>query len=230
MIAVQLSQFSGPLDILLSLIQEKKIHITEISLSEVTEQYLHYVEQLDDSRAHELADFLTVASQLLVLKAKRLLPDFFPDEEESGPSLEEQLRLYKQFVDASKDIQKRWLAAYGSHGRIEPPRASETFIPPGNATKESLYTLMHHIIERRTPPKALPSVRIDKTVSIKEKIASIQEILKKVDRLFLHDMYQGTENKTDMIMAFLAVLELVKQESVALSQSNIFGDILLTRV
>lgn len=228
MIDLRLEQFSGPLDLLLSLIQEKKIEITEISLSEVTEQYLHYVEQLEESRVHELADFLTVASQLLILKAKRLLPEYFP-EEEDGPSLEEQLRLYKQFVDVSKQINKCWLSGRRSHFRIEPPRVADTFVPPERCTPDTLRQAMVFLVERLTPLKPLPSVRIDKSVSIKEKIASLREALQRVETFYFHEILHSQKNKTEMIMGFLALLELVKQQTVSLNQQENFGDILIKR-
>src|SRR3989338_1878896 len=104
-----LDQFSGPLDLLLSLLEESKLNISEVSLSSITEQYLTYLDTLEDNRAEELADFLVVGSRLLLLKSKMLLPQFAPEEDE-GTSLEEQLRLYKVFLEASKGVNRLWQA------------------------------------------------------------------------------------------------------------------------
>jgi segregation and condensation protein A len=76
-----LTQFTGPFDLLLSLVEGQELKITEIALSEVTEQYLQYLDTLEETEAEELADFLVVAAKLLYMKSKRLLPEFMPEEE-----------------------------------------------------------------------------------------------------------------------------------------------------
>ena len=127
----QLEKFSGPLDLLLSLIDEEKLDINELAISEVTEQYLRYLEAMEEKRPEELADFLVMATRLLLLKSKNLLPQLETDEEE-GPSLEEQLRLYKAFVEASKKLNKKWLEGRVANFRIEPPRHPTSFVAPAN--------------------------------------------------------------------------------------------------
>ena len=130
-VKVKTTHFSGPLDLLLSLIAEKKMSITELALAEVTEQYVHSIDALEEKDPDELADFLVIATKLLLLKSKSLLPQFFP-EEEDGPSLAEQLKLYKAFVDASKKIHAIWEQSNNIYFRIEPTRRPTEFIPPEN--------------------------------------------------------------------------------------------------
>lgn len=226
MIDVKLAQFSGPLDLLLSLIQEKKIEITELSISEVTEQYLGYVEQLSDDDVHHLADFLTVASRLLVMKSRLLLPQFFPEEEDEK-SLEAQLKLYKLFADASKVINKQWLAPGRSAFHIEPARKAAGFVPPENCTAGSMANSMAKLLTRIAPLKPLPKVHIDRRVSVKEKIQEIRKALKKVKEVYFHDMISSQKNNSEVIVGFLALLELVKQQEVDLKQEETFGDILV---
>src|SRR3990167_7246611 len=100
---IKLEQFEGPLDLLLTLIEEQKIDITQVSLSQVTEQFLQYVSTARGMHPEELADFLVVAAKLLFIKSKTLLPSLHIEEEDGD--LEKQLKMYKLYYDASQRIQ-----------------------------------------------------------------------------------------------------------------------------
>lgn len=226
---VKLQQFEGPFDLLLSLIDDEKLSLSELSLSNVTEQFLVHLDTLEENRAEELADFLVVAARLLLLKSKMLLPQFSPEEEE-GPGLEEQLRLYKAFVDASKKLNKRWLSSLRSVFREEPPRERTGFTPPEDVTLERLHTSMLQLIHRLAPPKPLPTTHIDKAVSMKERLDIIRNMLKSKKSFNFHDVLSSARNKTEVIVSFLALLELVKQRTVSLSQDDNFTDIVIERV
>lgn len=227
---VNLEQFTGPLDLLLALIAEEKMPITELSLSKVTEQYVAYVESLEEDAIspEELADFLVIAAKLLLLKSKALLP-FFTKEEEDGPSLADQLRLYKAFIDASKSVNKLWLNPSRALFRAEPLRKSEGFVPPANVTLASVCQSMLQLINRLAPPKPLPKTLMDKAVSLKEKIASLKSLIQKHKSLLFHHTIENVRNKTEVIVSFLALLELVKQQEVQFNQETQFGDIFLER-
>src|SRR3989338_6596602 len=116
---IKLEKFQGPLDLLLQLIEQDELNITEISLSNVTEQFFDYLNKLEESRSEELADFLVIATKLVYLKSKHLLPYLYPEADE-GPSLAEQLKLYKRYADASKEIGRLWEQGSIASGRIEP--------------------------------------------------------------------------------------------------------------
>ncbi len=225
-ITLQLNTFSGPLDLLLSLIDEKKLSITEIALSEVTEQYLHVLEEVDDRNADELADFLVIATRLLLLKSKTLLPSFL-GEEEGGPSLEEQLRLYKIFVDASKRISNLWSTKHHGFFRIEPTRVPEEFVPPQNVTTQSLHFSIKALLLRLTPPKSLPKITLDRSISVKDKIDHIRQLLRQAKSCYFNDIIHDSTNRTDIILGFMAVLELIKQKQVVVRQQSTFGTITL---
>ena len=122
---IKLEKFQWPLDLLLQLIEQEKMAITEISLSEVTEQFLNYLDKLsapgvDSDHSDFLADFLVIAAKLVYLKSKHLLPYLQPEEDE-GPNLADQLKLYKQYLEASKKILAFWQAERLAYGRTEPP-------------------------------------------------------------------------------------------------------------
>ena len=224
-----LDQFSGPLYLLLSLLEESKLNISEVSLSSITEQYLTYLDTLEDNRAEELADFLVVGSRLLLLKSKMLLPQFAPEEDE-GTSLEEQLRLYKVFLEASKGVNRLWQADSRSFFRFEPPRRPLQFVAPINLSRDSLRQSMLQLVDRLTPPKPLPETAIDRAVSMKETIDRIRALLKKNRRLSFGELLTSAHNRTEVIVSFLALLELVKQKAVALRQREIFSDIVIEKI
>lgn len=223
-----LKQFEGPFDLLLSLIDQRKLEITEVALSEVTEQYLQYLDSLEGDRADYIADFLVVATKLLLLKSRSLLPQFLPDEDD-GPGLEEQLKLYKMYVDASRHIETYWESNTRTFFREEPTRKVEEFVPPVNATQDRLHASMVQLIKRLKPPKPLPKVEIDKTVSLKQKVQHIRTLLQKTKQVRFHEVLSVANNRSEIIVGFLALLELVKQRSVHLNQDESFGDILVER-
>src|SRR3989344_3216553 len=108
MLHTKTKNFEGPLDLLLSLIEERKLDVTTIALADVTEQFLQYIKQLEISDPTTLADYLAIAAKLLVIKSKAILPslEIEPEEEEAGGDLESKLILYKQFKEAAKFLKR----------------------------------------------------------------------------------------------------------------------------
>lgn len=221
----KVGQFSGPLDLLLNLIEEQELDINDIALSQVTEQYLRYLDSMETKKPEELADFLVMAARLLLLKSKKLLPVF--EEEEEGPSLAEQLRLYQLFAAAAKRLNKRWADKFKSSFRFEPPRRPAEFAPPKNFTLENLHESMVKLLQRIKPLEPLPQARIDRTISLKEKIAEIRQLLTANGSASFSQALRHSQNKTEIIIGFLALLELVKQRSVTLKQRGAFNEILI---
>jgi segregation and condensation protein A len=225
---LHLEQFSGPLDLLLHLIAEERLSVSEIALSKVTEQFMAHLDAMEGGRAEELADFLVVAARLLLIKSRLLLPQFAP-EEDDGPVLEDQLRLYKLFADASRKLNRLWMGEEKASFRIEPPRRSADVLLPANATLASLHERMVQLIARLAPPKPLPETRIDKAISLKRKLDEIRAVLARAKTLSFHALLSDAKNRTEIIVSFLAVLELVKQHAATARQDEGFGDILIVR-
>ncbi|MBT4941524.1 MAG: segregation/condensation protein A [Candidatus Magasanikbacteria bacterium] len=219
--------FEGPFDLLVSLIEDKKMAISDVSLSVVTEQYLQYIEQHAEISAEDVSDFLVVATKLVLHKSRQLIPQFFP-EEEDGPSLEKQLSLYKAFVEASAHIQRYWEKRTIGFFRHEPLRKNEEFVPPKNATQYHVHNAMLRLVKRLTPRKPLPQVRMEETQSVKEKISEIRQVLRRASKIHFSQVVGNTKTKSDIILGFLAVLELVKQEDVTLQQDHTYGDIIIS--
>ena len=174
---LKLEKFEGPLDLLLQLVDQEKLSISEIALAKVTEQFFSYLDRLEKNRPEELADFLVVAARLIYLKSHSLLQYAYPEEEDSGPGLADQLKLYKQYVEASKQVNSLWEAGKIAYGRIEPPVKSKEFVLPTNAGAGNLHDSMVLLLSRLKPVDPLPKTTIDHSISIKQKIDSIRHLL-----------------------------------------------------
>ncbi|MFA6486280.1 MAG: ScpA family protein [Candidatus Magasanikbacteria bacterium] len=221
--AVKLEKFEGPLDLLLQLVELEKMNISEIALSEVTDQFLLYLNKLEGNRSEELADFLVIATKLVYLKSRTLLPYLYP-EEDDGPSLADQLKLYKQYIEASKKILILWEQNRIAYGRIEPPVKPDGFVLPGNAQTTDLHRSMLALVARLRPISALPTATIDHTISVKHKIESIYNLVKSRRHLNFKDLLASAYNRTEVIISFLALLELVKDSKASVHQKDAYSD------
>lgn len=226
MYKIELEQFQGPLPLLLQLIEKEELDITEVSLASITEQYLAYVEQAQDLPTGDLADFLVVASKLLLIKSKLLLPSLQLDDEEAG-DLEKQLKIYRIYYDASKHIHKVIGKKKFSYFReVSRVRSQEPiFNPPEGITTKNLRNYFREVLDRIEPIVRLPQEMIKKTVSIQEKISQIENTISTEVRLNFKTLLTQSKNKTEVIVTFLALLELVKQRSVRVMQENVFEEI-----
>lgn len=225
---VNLTQFSGPLDLLLSLVEEQKMDITEISLSAVTEQYLKYLKEMSEADVDELADFLVIAARLLLLKSRSILPQLQPIDDNAA-NLADQLRVYKAFVEAARGINRLWLRPERSYFRIESPRRPKEFSSPANFLSGNLRAFMVQLLHRLEPPRPLPSKSIDRRVTLKEKIAELRAMLNKKNKYSFREILSEAANRTEVIIGFLALLELVKQADITLHQEDNYSDIFIKR-
>ena len=138
--------------------------------------------------------------------------------------------MYKIYVDASKKINDRWLDNNRAFFRYEPPIKIKDFHKPENFSKEKLLQSFSKLLEKIKPPKPLPKTSIDKSISIKSKIEMINKILfSKKKTSFLHILNES-KNRTEIIVGFLAILELVKNRQISLKQNKNFSDILIEKI
>ncbi len=220
---IKLEKFQGPLDLLLQLIELEKLNITEVSLSQITEQFLHFLDKMENDRSEELADFLVIATKLVYLKSKTLLPYLYPEEEE-GPSLADQLKMYQQYILASKKMNILWNQNRIAYGRIEPPVKNTEFVLPLNAHGEDLLKSMEKLVSRLRPLNPLPKITIDRAISVKQKVDSIWSALKKHKKINFKDLISVAESKTEVIISFLALLELMRDQKAFINQDSAFGN------
>lgn len=226
---VQVEQFEGPLDLLLQLIEQQQMDITALSLANVTEQFLNYVRTLEEKNPINLADFLIIAAKLLVIKSKALLPnlEFGEEEEEAAFDLAEQLLIYKKFKEVAKFLRRMDLKSYQSWTREVDFSDRTTFVPDPDATINVLHESLTHLASELKEIVKLPEKVMEEVVSISEKINHIQQLIAGKVQTSLSDLLHGAKSKTDVIVTFLALLELTKQRIVSLEQNEHFSDIII---
>ncbi|MEK7139082.1 MAG: segregation/condensation protein A [Patescibacteria group bacterium] len=221
--AVTTEQFSGPLDLLLTLIEREEFDITTISLAQVANEYLRYVRTSPDINPHNLADFLLVAARLILLKSKALLPNLDLDAEPAD--LATQLKLYQAYAAAAKEIEQMIAAKQFSVSRDKlPDSIRPEFHPPATLTASVMSTLFTAVLDRLEPLLKLPQKMLAKVISIEEKIADIRARITKLAQTTFRELVRRGD-AGEAIVSFLALLELVKQRSVQLEQGEPFGDI-----
>lgn len=229
MYEIKTEKFSGPLDLLLQLVDNEKLEITEISIAQVTDQYIARLEKMPEKDPAELADFLVLAARLLLLKSRALLPTL--EKEEEVDDLAKQLKLYKEFVDASKIIQKMINKGNFTFSRDRALVLPEVeFSPPEKLGLADFKNAFLAVLGRLEPLLKLTRQLIEKTISLQEKILSIKELLKKNRQVAFGALMRTARSKAEVIINFLALLELVKQAQIAIKQRGIFDEIIVERV
>ncbi len=225
----RVESFEGPLDLLLQLVESQEMDISTMSLAAVTEQFLEYVKAEEGKRIplEELADFLIVAAKLIYLKSRLLLPTLTDPMLDEGPDLETQLRRYQMFVEASKQIDVMWRSGLCSfpreHVAWKPPAGS--FFPPPGITSIVMQQVMHRVIARLEPVRALPQAAVERVISIHDKIRGLLNRIKDLAQTTFHEFVGARATKAELVVSFLALLELVKQRFVAVEQNELFHDI-----
>lgn len=231
MYQIKLEQFEGPLDLLLNLIEEQKLDVTRLSLAKVADQYLKYLKKQEKVTLDNLADFLSVASKLLLIKSKALLPllNLSDEEEEEIKDLELQLAEYKKFKDISKEIGRLFHSPRLSYSREGYLGIQSFFYPPKDFNAFDLKKSFRKILEEIPVIEKLGEEMVKEIVTLEEKITHVQEMLKKKIELSFSELTNGSKDKTEVIISFLALLELVKQQVINVEQGGLFREIKFKR-
>ncbi len=227
---IEIEKFQGPLDVLLQLIEQEKLDITEVSLAQVTDQYITYLQTASDLNPDEVADFLVVASKLLLIKSRVLLPMLHLGGEEEEKDLERQLKIYKEFLDASKTINKMWSGNTSLFGREKSVviKAEVVFTEPKGVTIDKIHDVWQLVLKKLEPIIKLPQVTMEKAISISQKIQDLKKNILAKAHLNWYTFIAEAKDKTEVIVSFLALLELVKQREVIVKQGELFQDITIS--
>ncbi len=235
---LETKEYSGPLDTLLSLIEERKLDVNQISLSKVTEDFLRYVRTLEKIETPFLADFVLIASRLIFLKSKTLLPDLRLSEEEESDihDLERRLALYKELKPAMKLVDKLWREGtaawsrpYFLHlgGGENISEMKEQFFYPGKGiTHNMLAGSLSRIFESFRKMEAETQVLKEKIVTIEEKIQEVLSRLTTEGKISFGKL--SGASASEIVIVFLAILHLARDQRITLEQDGHFSDIIIT--
>ena len=236
MYTVKTEQFEGPLDVLLQMIEAKKMDVTRLSLVCVTDQFVAYVESNDEIPLLQLADFLVVTSRLLLIKSRALLPvlEIDEEEEEEIEDLEFQLKEYKRFKEISEELQK--MSESDVYLFRQEKRVSlDQYLPQPQpqdydvSSKEMEY-LFEEVLRAIPDPKKLKEKVIQKVVSLEERVFHIKKRIFREKRGSFSQYVQGARGVDDVAISFLAVLELVRSRTVESRQEKTFGEIIIEKI
>ena len=231
MLQTKTKNFEGPLDLLLSLIEERKLDITQIALAEVTEQFLQYIRQLEKIDPTVIADYLTIAAKLLVIKSKAILPtlELEDEEEEDVIDLEAKLILYKQFKEVAKFLKRLDNRRKQSFVKSLTFEQKINFYPDPELNAKTLHNAILNIIKGLKELDNLSKAKVKEAISIQEKIDHLQTLLGKQVETKLSELLKTAKNKSEIIITFLALLELIKQKIFVAQQENLFADVIIKK-
>ncbi|MBI2096641.1 MAG: segregation/condensation protein A [Candidatus Sungbacteria bacterium] len=201
---IKQERFQGPLDLLLDLIEREKLPINEISLAGVTDEFLAKVKAMKVVDQEALAEFLVIAAQLMLIKSRSLLPhlELSQEEEESIEDLERRLELYRRLKILAEEITPKLTAG-------------------------GFWEAFAAVLRALPQLQKLAEEKLRKVISLEERIRDIQQRLtRRLERAF-SEIVKGSKEKVDIIVSFLAILELAKQKLVTLHQKELFRDIIV---
>lgn len=221
---VHSTTFTGPLDLLLQLIEQDEMDISQISLAKVTEEYIAELQKLEELPMDELAEFLVVAAKLLLIKSRLMVPGEVV-EDDAGYELERQLKMYQAFIQAAKKLGTLYGRNKVSWPRDGYANFEPIFNPPEKLTPDTMRELYATVLRELEPIIKLPQTVMIRTINIRQKIENIKETMIQQPKTSFHDLLKLAASRTEMIITFLAVLELVKQRNVTVVQDDHFQDI-----
>ena len=228
--------FEGPFGLLLDLVEKRKLHINDVSLAVVTEDYLNHINKLGGLNSFspaEISSFIIVASTLILIKSKSLLPALSLTSEEEGDikNLEERLRLYELFMKLGVNV-KNMFGERIIFAPLERKNQVLVFLPDNQITKESMMGFVKSALGSMPKKVFLPEVEVKKVISIEEMIGQLTErIQSSIQTSFRGFTGKATtrEEKVFVIVGFLAMLELVRNGILHVVQENHFDDIIISK-
>lgn len=229
--AFRLPDFEGPLDLLLHLIEHRELDITRVSLAAVTDQYLELISRPGAIELSALADYLIIAAKLILIKSRLLLPQ--PEtpspegEEDVGEALARQLRDYKMFKQAAAFLRERERQGLRAYPRFAPPPRPQptTWKLEGVTADDLAHALQRALHVRPTLPQGTLSVPL--AVSIDQQIHTITELTRTRRQVNFSHLLARAATRVQVIVTFLAVLELIKRGLITAQQQGLFGEIML---
>lgn len=231
MAEISIPVFEGPLDLLLHLIERDDLDITAVSLVNVTDQYLKAIRNGDGFEAHALAEFVAVGAKLIYLKSRALLPrpeqldEEHLEDDDVGRELVELLREYKRFVQVVALLEARQQSGARSYTRMAPPPV----VPEGpgltTVTLEKLADIMRDVLGRKPVERPRTVIARDTTMTLNERVTDLRERLRSRGKLSFRKMILECRTRVDVVVSFLAILELLKSGECDARQDASWGDI-----
>ncbi len=225
----KLENFEGPLDLLLHLIKDSKLDIMSVKLADITEQYLEYMKDIDSIDMDRASEFITVAATLLEIKSKHLLPvevEEDPEEEDSETLLLRRLKEYELFKQTGQRLKE--IEDINKMYRAPGKETEKVKIVIKDMVLDKLLDAFANLLSRqkaRGAEKPEPKTVVKDRFTVAEKMVSIRSYTHEHKRFPFEELFANDMTKSEMINVFLALLELLKLQTIRVEQANIFGQI-----
>jgi segregation and condensation protein A len=231
--SVRLENFEGPLDLLLYLIKEAKIDIKDIFISQVTDQYLAYMEDIGSLDMDKASEFLEIAATLLEIKSNSLLPkmeDVLFDVEDPAQKMIRRLEEYKLFKEAGEKLKQTENVDRFYKQPDDSAYNIKVVLKDLNLDSliEAFSKLVVKVQQRKIDIEQPREIELD-PFTVDEKIEHIRETLQRKKSLNFIQLFAGKTSKNEIITTFLALLELIREQFAIVSQKNVYGEIIITR-
>ena len=233
-----IGDFSGPLDLLLHLIKKSKMEIFDIEISEITKEYLKYLESMREINLDIASEYLVMASELIEIKSKKLLPNSEEDENDdneyvnSEEALKKRLleyQKYKESTNVFRDLEHNRSSYYTKTPEAIKNYTDEEIKNDGSVDMYDLLDAFQRLLDRQKYSKPVNTKITRKELSVKERVVKIREILKTKKKLNFVELFDDF-SKPYVVVTFLSILEMTKNREIILKQENNFSDIYLERV
>lgn len=232
-----IGDFEGPLDLLLHLIKKSKMEIFDIEISEITNQYLKYINDMSEMNLDIASEYLVMAAELIEMKSRKLLPNKEEEEEvveEINPEEELKRRLleyqkYKESTDTFRQLEENRSSFYTKAPESIKNYSNEKLENDGTVNVTDLLNAFQKLLEREMNNKPINTKIARKELSVKERVAKIRDILKTKKKVNFIELFDDF-SKPYVVVTFLSVLEMAKNKEITLRQDNNFSDIYLERV
>ncbi len=223
--SIKTDSYEGPFEILLDLIEARKFLVNDLALANITEDYIQHVRAQEAFPVEETANFIQIAATLLLIKSKSLIPDLALSEEENADveDLKRRLAAYENVREAARELSRiygRTVMAAGGERPLE-----VMFAPSRDLSSGALAEALARILAAREVVEELPTARVKTLVTIEEMMDQLAKRVQSAMTLSFKDFAGNNRERIEIIVSFLALLELVKQGAVAAEQYEVYGDI-----
>ncbi|MCJ7716818.1 MAG: segregation/condensation protein A [Anaerolineales bacterium] len=226
--------YQGPLDLLLQLIETSELDITTLALAQVTNQYLKHLEKLQNLPPDEISAFLVIAAKLIQIKSEALLPHQRSDREEEidiGNELARQLIAYKRYKEIAELLADRKDLGYQTFIRLSSSQMEiNDQLDLGEFGINDLLDLAISIFQKEIDRKSISTVVERPKITIKDKINQISDRFKNSDQITFRELLGKEYSRLDIVISFLALLELIKGNFIEVIQTEIFDDITMKKI
>lgn len=227
---VRTDAYEGPLELIIELIEKRKLLVNELSLAQVTDDFISYIQNGEQFPMEDATNFINVAATLVLIKSRSLLPDLelSDEEQEDVRDLERRLKLYETARNAARDLGRLFgRRMMHSRGEREP---DAVFAPSRDMTLEAIEQAVTALLASKEKEEKLPEVRLKPLVSIEEMMDDLRGRVERALTVSFKEFTGDKKEKVEVIVSFLALLELVKMGTVEAAQHSAWGDIKITNL